>query len=174
MAIDYKKYVGQYVKRFYTPFDANNIWEIASYREVRYFEDGMPKEPIPEFLYRQHREEFWTDVEDSVIITNEMPIITDERIANVNHPRYVGYNPFTDQEHLDKSESDRNSEDEDVLLADCIEYAKSEGKIRRGTLQRKFKLGYFRAGRIMSQMELKGVFKDGATGRHDSDREVVV
>ena len=92
--MDYKKYVGQYVKRFYTPFTEEHIWKIGSYREVTYFEDGKPLEPRPEFHYWMHREEFWTDVDDSVIITNEMPIIEDERIANVNHPDYKGFNPF--------------------------------------------------------------------------------
>lgn len=35
-------------------------------------------------------------MEDSVIITNE-PLITDlDRIANVNHEQYIGYNPFNE------------------------------------------------------------------------------
>ena len=38
--MDYKKYVGQFVKRFYTPFIEENIFRISDYREVVYFEDG--------------------------------------------------------------------------------------------------------------------------------------
>lgn len=91
---DYIKYVKQYVKRFYTPFEEKDIWKIGAYREVIYFEDGKPTEPRGEFHYWKGCEEFWADVDDSVIITNEMPIIEDERIANVNHPDYKGYNPF--------------------------------------------------------------------------------
>jgi hypothetical protein len=92
--MDYKKYIGQYAKRFYTPFDERSIWKIGDYREVTYFEDGKPHEPRPEFLYQLMHEEFWTDVDDSVIITNELPIIEDERVANVNHSDYKGFNPF--------------------------------------------------------------------------------
>ena len=99
--MDYKKYVGQYVKRFYAPFEEEKIYKITSYREVTYFEDGKPLKPRPEFHYsKRHPEsrsgyhEFWTDVEDSVIITNEFPIIEDERVANVNDADYKGFNPF--------------------------------------------------------------------------------
>jgi len=90
----YEKYVGQYVKRFYAPFNEASIWKIGSYREVTYFEDGKPTEPRAEFHYWKGQEEFWADVEDSVIITNEQDISDDERVANVKHPRYIGWNPF--------------------------------------------------------------------------------
>lgn len=90
----YQKYKGQYVKRFYTPFNEENIFKIGSYREVIYFEDEKPLPPSEEFHYHKGAEEWWADVEDSVIITNELPIVEDERIANVNHPDYKGYNPF--------------------------------------------------------------------------------
>lgn len=94
MQVDYKKYVGQYVKRFPARFSEQNIWKIGSYREVIYFENDTPLPPIPEFNYYKAQEEFWADVDDSIIITNELPIIEDERIANVNSPEYKGYNPF--------------------------------------------------------------------------------
>lgn len=102
--MDYKKYVGQYVKRFYTPFEEENIFKISDYREVIYYdkndETGKPQKPKAEFCYVQlnnPHQESWRDVEDSVIITNEEPMVEDERLANTNHPRYLGYNPFTKQ-----------------------------------------------------------------------------
>ena len=96
----YIKYIGQYVKRFYTPFTKENIFKIGDYREVVYFENGIAQNPISEFLYQGFNEktnlpeEFWADVEDSVIITNEEYDIEDERVINVNDKRYNGYNPF--------------------------------------------------------------------------------
>lgn len=92
---DYQKYIGQYVKRFYAPFEQTSIWKISSYRQVSYYDEGKMTTPIPEFHYTKGYKEFWADVEDSVIITNEIPMIEDERLANVNDPRYKGYNPFT-------------------------------------------------------------------------------
>jgi len=94
--MDYKKYVGQYVKRFYAPFAKGNIWAIGDYREVTHFEGDKPSQSIPEFQYSRGREQFWADVDDSVIITNEDIISKDVRVANVNHPDYKGYNPFTE------------------------------------------------------------------------------
>jgi hypothetical protein len=99
----YKKYIGQYVKRFYASFDEKSIWKISSYREVSYYDKGAEKmtEPCPEFHYTKfnkdtkRHEEFWTDCEDSCIITNETPILDIDWMANVNHPDYKGYNPFT-------------------------------------------------------------------------------
>ena len=90
--IDYKKYIGQYVKRFYTPFEEKNIYKIKDFR-IHTFKDPLDEKnvSIPEFLYD---DDSWRDIEDSVIITNELPIVEDERIANVNHPDYKGYNPF--------------------------------------------------------------------------------
>jgi hypothetical protein len=96
----YIKYIGQYVKRFYTPFLKENIFKIGDYREVVYFENGVKQEPISEFLYQKFNidknlpEEYWCDVEDSVIVTNEETIVDDSRIANVNDLRYSGFNPF--------------------------------------------------------------------------------
>lgn len=88
---EYEKYVGCYVKRFYTPFLKENIFKILEYRISKY--------GIPEFLYYNafyflENEQYWADIEDSVIITNELPIIKDERVANVNSPDYNGYNPY--------------------------------------------------------------------------------
>jgi len=91
----YKKYVGQYVKRFYNSFDEKSTWKIGSYREVTYFENGKALKPRPEFHYSKGHEEFWGDCEDSCIITNETPILEIEWVANVNDPKYHGYNPFT-------------------------------------------------------------------------------
>lgn len=83
----FKNYVGQYVKRFYAPFKEQEIYQIKDYRDtVRGF---------PEYLYSKPDGEFWTDCEDSCIITNEMPIKDIEWVANVNDPEYKGFNPFT-------------------------------------------------------------------------------
>jgi hypothetical protein len=94
--MDYKKYVGQYVKRFYTKFDYESMYRIGDYREKEAYTLQNELMLIPEFFYKDGKyDSFWTDVEDSVIITNELPIVQDERVANVNDPEYKGYNPFT-------------------------------------------------------------------------------
>jgi hypothetical protein len=82
----YKNYIGQYVKRFYTPFKEENIYQIKDYRIDIY--------NIHQYLYSRPNHEFWTDCEDSCIITNELPILDINWVANVNSEEYNGFNPF--------------------------------------------------------------------------------
>ena len=88
----YINYVGQYVKRFYRPFDKEAIHKIKDFR--------MTDKPYgPEFLYDNGIDEpWWTDCEDSCIITNELPDLNLDWVANVNSKEYQGYNPFTNKE----------------------------------------------------------------------------
>lgn len=98
--IDYNKYIGAYVKRFYTPFEKRNIFKILNYRESTTLtaKPGF-KVKVPEFLYCDDAtaERWWADVEDSVVITNELPIIEHENIANVNSEQYKGHNPYSNE-----------------------------------------------------------------------------
>lgn len=81
----YKKYVGDYAKRFYTPFKKENIVKIVGFK-IKNGEAYIEVE--------QNNNKWFWDMDDSVIITNE-PLVEDfERVANVNHQQYNGYNPF--------------------------------------------------------------------------------
>jgi len=83
----YEKYVGCFAKRFYQPFLKEHILKILKYR--------LNKFGIPEFLLgNDDEEQNWYDIEDLVIITDESPMIKDERVANINNPEYTGYNPY--------------------------------------------------------------------------------
>ncbi len=85
----YKKYVGNsFVKRFYAPFEQENIYKILDFRDSNVFSDG-------EFLYDDGTGEWWGDIEDSIIITNEEEISQDTRVFNVKSAFYIGYNPYT-------------------------------------------------------------------------------
>lgn len=82
----YKKYVGDYAKRFYTPFKKENLLKIVGFK--------IDKEAFIEV--EQDGERWFWDMDDSVIITNE-PLIEDiDRITNVKHEQYKGYNPFNE------------------------------------------------------------------------------
>lgn len=83
----YKNYIGQYVKRFYASFKDENIYKIKDYRIDIY--------NIHQYLYSKGDIEFWTDCEDSCIITNELPILDIAWVANVNSDKYIGFNPFS-------------------------------------------------------------------------------
>lgn len=55
------------------------------------------------------------------------------------------------------SSSDNDSGDRDPMLADAIEVVVEAGQASTSLLQRRLKLGYARAARIMDEMELAGV-----------------
>jgi hypothetical protein len=93
----YKNYVGQFVKRFYAPFTKDNIFKIKDFRikEVKDLLNPGKIFYVPEYLYDNGiNDPWWTDCEDSCIITNEMPILEIDWVANVNSPDYKGFNPF--------------------------------------------------------------------------------
>ena len=88
----------------------------------------------------------------------QTPYVTDKEIKKI-----------VEQINIDVEESDceveletaddmlTNEEDFDLFLMDAIEYAMKEGEISASMIQRKFKLGYARAGKIIDQMEAKGI-----------------
>ena len=49
---------------------------------------------IHQYFYSKGADEFWSDCEDSCIITNELPILDIAWVANVNSDKYIGFNPF--------------------------------------------------------------------------------
>ena len=58
----------------------------------------------------------------------------------------------------DKKQKDEQQEEEgaDPLLMDCVELAVDAGQISASMIQRKHRVGYARAGRILDQMEKRG------------------
>jgi S-DNA-T family DNA segregation ATPase FtsK/SpoIIIE len=52
---------------------------------------------------------------------------------------------------------DDDNEDCDVLLPDAINLVLDYGQASASLLQRKFKIGYARAARIIDQMEARGI-----------------
>ena len=92
----YKNYVGQYVKRFYAPFDKEYMYKIVDFKlaECKTLEGLVIY--WPEYMYESSDgTRYWYDCEDSCIITNELPIKKIDWVANVADPEYHGYNPFT-------------------------------------------------------------------------------
>lgn len=87
----YKKFVGAYAKRFYTPFEKENIAKISGFK----LKDG-----VAHFAMEDAVRVWYWDVEDCIIIVNNKTNkfteidMEDERVADINHPRYLGWNPY--------------------------------------------------------------------------------
>ena len=67
----------------------------------------------------------------------------------------------------DTVESPDDPNSDSSLLAQCIEMAVNDGQVSTSLLQRRLKVGYARAGRLVDEMEKRGVVsaKDGAKPR---------
>ncbi len=62
---------------------------------------------------------------------------------------------------------DENPNSDDSLISQCVEMAVMEGQLSTSTIQRRLKLGYARAGRLMDELEARGIVtaKDGSKPR---------
>lgn len=87
--------------------------------------------------------------------------ISDEEVDNV--VKFLINKNETDYkeeiiEDIDKSETiDIDDDDTDILFTDAVEIILNEESASISLLQRKLKIGYARAGRIIDQMEEKGI-----------------
>ena len=66
-----------------------------------------------------------------------------------------------------EAESSEMTDGDGSLLAQCIEMAVNDGQVSTSLIQRRLKLGYARAGRLVDEMEKRGIIsqKDGAKPR---------
>lgn len=72
------------------------------------------------------------------------PVEILEKIENANNPRY-------------ELESDIENEEDDPFLMEAIDVVVETGQASTSFIQRKFKVGYARAGRIIDQLENRGI-----------------
>jgi S-DNA-T family DNA segregation ATPase FtsK/SpoIIIE len=99
--------------------------------------------------------------------------IEEEVNAIVNHWHTVAPVPQYDEEWLDlptnqvQSESGGYEDDEDPLMEQAMDVIKRQRTASASMLQRRLRIGYNRAARIIEQMEADGVIgpADGAKGR---------
>ncbi|MBO5059572.1 MAG: DNA translocase FtsK 4TM domain-containing protein [Clostridia bacterium] len=105
--------------------------------------------------------------------------VSDEEIENIinfikEHSEQTNY-AHDLEEHIERMATGENGvtdedegEDADELLPQAIELAAELGQISTAMIQRKMKVGYARAGRIIDQMETRGLIS-GANGSKPRD-----
>jgi len=76
-----------------------------------------------------------------------------------------------DEDKKGKDEDKAQDDDTDPLVMECVELALDAGQISASMIQRKYRVGYARAGRILDQMEKKG-FISGFDG--SKPRKVII
>lgn len=73
----------------------------------------------------------------------------------------------SDEDKKGKDDEKSGDDDTDPLVMECVELALDAGQISASMIQRKYRVGYARAGRILDQMEKKGYISgfDGSKPR---------
>ena len=108
------------------------------------------------------------------IVRIHAPFVSDNEIEKINNflrsqaePDYVDeILNFVDEKEI--NENSKNQGDKDELYQTAIEIIKSEGKASTSFLQRKLKIGYNRAARIIDMMEAEGIVsKANHVGKRD-------
>ena len=104
--------------------------------------------------------------------------VSDEEIEKIIKfiTENVGETYYSDDlaEHIERCSNGENGvtpdveEDGDALLPDAISLAVELGKISTSMIQRRLGVGYSRAGRIIDQMEARGIIS-GANGSKPRD-----
>ena len=71
------------------------------------------------------------------------------------------------EETMQQKDEEKKEKESDPIIEDVIEFAQSNGQISTSLVQRKFRLGYNRASRIIDEMEERGICgpMDGAKPR---------
>jgi DNA segregation ATPase FtsK/SpoIIIE, S-DNA-T family len=92
----------------------------------------------------------------------QAPFISDQEVNNIiSHVKSqmegsVEYNGEV-MEHIERGNTYGGADESDDLLPDCIEMVVRAGQASVSMLQRRFRLGYNRAARIMDMMESRGI-----------------
>ncbi len=113
----------------------------------------------------------------STLVRAQGVLVTDEEMHKVIEQVCAQAQPSFDPEFHEMLSASSNGADDDVtdedeeLVTKCLEIIKQEGKASTSMLQRRLRLGYTRAARVVDILEQRGVVgpKDGA-----KDREILV
>jgi DNA segregation ATPase FtsK/SpoIIIE, S-DNA-T family len=92
----------------------------------------------------------------------QAPFISDQEVNNIiDHVKsqMEGTVEYSGEvlEHIERGNSYNSADETDDLLPDCIEMVVRAGQASVSMLQRRFRLGYNRAARIMDMMEARGI-----------------
>jgi DNA segregation ATPase FtsK/SpoIIIE, S-DNA-T family len=92
----------------------------------------------------------------------QAPYISDKEVNNIiDHVKsqMEGTVEYSGEvmEHIERGNTYNGADEKDDLLPDCIEMVVRAGQASVSMLQRRFRLGYNRAARIMDMMEARGI-----------------
>ena len=106
-----------------------------------------------DMLYLPGNEPNPTRIQGAFLVEDEVIKIV-EHLKSVAEPNYI----YFDEELLnDRNKYDENNEEDDPLFSDAVEIVLKTKRASASYLQRRLKIGYNRAARIIEKMEEKGI-----------------
>ena len=146
-----------------TILDSAGAEKLLGKGDMLYFPVGETK-PLRmqgAFISESEIEEIVSHIKSNVDVSYSQDILDSIEKANIGNGKGKGNSSSgTDGEEA-------NADDSDVLLNDAIDLVVDMGSASASMLQRRFKIGYSRAGRIIDQMEERGLISgyDGSKPR---------
>lgn len=133
-------------------------FKVVSSKESIAVLDEKGAEKITEtgtMLYKKYNSSQVKRIEGINIEIGKIQNIIADILKN-NSPRYN----INVLESLDNIYEDEEEDDTDELLIEVIDMAVDFGEVSTSDIQRRFKIGYTRAGRIIDQMEERGIISE--------------
>ena len=144
-----------------TILDSAGAEKLLGKGDMLYFPVGETK-PLRmqgAFISESEIEEIVSYIKSNVDVSYSQDILDSIEKANIGNGKGKGNSSSESEEG--------NADDSDVLLNDAIDLVVDMGSASASMLQRRFKIGYSRAGRIIDQMEERGLISgyDGSKPR---------
>jgi len=131
---------------------------VASKFDSRIIIDGVGAEKLlgrGDMLYSSATDAFPVRIQGAFVSDDEVERLV-AHVKTLGSPDYIDEEIFLDDED-DEGPSLFDEEDEDPLYEKALEIVLSQGKASASFLQRKLKIGYNRAARLVELMEEKGI-----------------
>ena len=107
-------------------------------------------------LYASATDPFPTRIQGAFVSEEEVERVV-EHVKTLGEPEYIDEEIFVDVEDDEEIDPSLFSDGEDPLYDKALEIVLNAGKASASYIQRKLKIGYNRAARLVEDMEARGI-----------------
>lgn len=132
---------------------------VASKMDSRIIIDQVGAEKLlgrGDMLYASATDPFPTRIQGAFVSEEEVERVV-EHVKTLGEPEYIDEEIFVDDEDDEEIDQSLFSEGEDPLYDKALEIVLNAGKASASYIQRKLKIGYNRAARLVEDMEARGI-----------------
>jgi len=132
---------------------------VASKMDSRIIIDQVGAEKLlgrGDMLYASATDPFPTRIQGAFVSEEEVERVV-EHVKTLGEPEYIDEEIFVDDEDDEELDQSLFSDGEDPLYDKALEIVLNAGKASASYIQRKLKIGYNRAARLVEDMEARGI-----------------